>query len=118
TRNRTRKAIATTVRASRLARPSVVAFAARPRMAWLVTMAASACMAEPPAAPDLDQVDEKQHGEGDGEHDCGQRGCARIVELLQPDHDQKRRDLRYVGDVAGDEDDRPVFPHRTGKGEG
>ena len=55
--------------------------------------------------------------EGDGQHDRGDRGGAGIVEFLQPDDDQQRRDLRHVGQVAGDEDDRAVFADAAREGQ-
>ena len=45
------------------------------------------------------------------------RGGAGIVELLELDDDQQRRDLRHVGHVAGDEDHRAVFADRPGEGQ-
>ena len=42
---------------------------------------------------------------------------AGIVELLEPDDDQQRRDLGDVGHVAGDEDHRAVFADGAGEGE-
>src|SRR5690606_2176141 len=70
-----------------------------------------------PAAPGRDEVDEKEHGEGDRQHHRGDDGGAGIVELLEADDDQQRRDFRDEGDVAGDEDDRAVFTHRAGEGQ-
>ena len=44
------------------------------------------------------------------------RGAA-IVELLQPDDDEERRDLRHERQIAGHEDDRAVFADAAGEGE-
>ena len=43
--------------------------------------------------------------------------AAGIVEFLQPDDDQQRRDLGHVGQVAGDEDDRAVFADGAREGQ-
>ena len=43
--------------------------------------------------------------------------AAGIIVFLQPDDDQKRRDLRHVGQIAGDEDDRAVFADAAREGE-
>ena len=47
----------------------------------------------------------------------GDRRGRRVVELLEPDDDQQRRDLRHVGHVAGDEDDRAVFADGAREGQ-
>src|SRR6476469_6326479 len=75
-------------------------------------------MAEPPAGPDLEQIVDQEQHEGDEQHGGGDRGCPRIVEFLEPDDDQQRRDLADIGDVAGDEDHRSVFADRAGKRQG
>ena len=74
-------------------------------------------MAKPPAAPGLQQVDDEQHDEGDRQHDRGDHRGAGIVELLELDDDEQRRDLRDAGNVAGDEDDRAVFADAAREGE-
>ena len=51
------------------------------------------------------------------QHDRRDRGGAGIVEFLQPDDDQQRRDLGDVGQVAGDEDDRAVFADGAREGQ-
>jgi hypothetical protein len=53
----------------------------------------------------------------DHQHDGGDGGGAGVVELLEPDDDQQRRDLGDEGHVAGDEDDRAVFTHGAREGE-
>src|ERR1700760_1503122 len=58
-------------------------------------------MTEPPPAPRLDEVDREQDDEGERQHDHRDRGSAAIVELLELDHDQDRRDLRDIRQVAG-----------------
>ena len=52
-----------------------------------------------------------------GQHDDGDRGRVGVTEFLQADDDEERRDLGDVGQIAGDEDDRAVFPDRAGEGE-
>ena len=51
------------------------------------------------------------------QHDRGDRRGAGIVELLELDDDQQRRDLGDVRQVAGDEDDRAVFADGAREGE-
>src|SRR5262245_34841175 len=74
---------------------------------------ASTAIAESPAAPRLDHIDDEQHREGNRQHHSRDDGRAGVVELLQPDHDQQRRDLGHERDVAGNEDDRSVFADGT-----
>src|SRR6188768_3302518 len=75
-------------------------------------------IAIPPPAPGLDQVDDEEQREGDHQHDRGDDGGANIVEFLQADVDQQRRDLGDKGNIAGDEDDRAIFADGAGEGEG
>ena len=63
------------------------------------------------------EIDDEQHGEGDDQHDRRDGRRAGIVEFLELDDDQQRRDLRHVGDVAGDEDHRAVFADGAREGE-
>ena len=44
-------------------------------------------------------------------------GAAGIVEFLELDDDQQRRDLGDIGQVAGDEDDRAVFADGAREGQ-
>ncbi len=74
-------------------------------------------MAEPPVAPDLHQVDQKQNDERDGEHDRGNRSGGRVVALLQAKDDEQRQDFGLSWNVAGNEDDRAIFADRTGERE-
>ena len=53
--------------------------------------------------------------EGDEQHDGGDGRGAGVVELLEPDDDEERRDLRDEGNVAGDEDHRAVFADGAGE---
>lgn len=41
----------------------------------------------------------------------------KIVEFLQPDHDEERCDFRDIGNIARDEDDRAVFADAAREGE-
>ena len=66
-----------------------------------------------PAAPGLQQVDRQQHHERHHQHDEAERRGAGVVELLQLDDDQQRRDLGLHRQVAGDEDDRAVLADRA-----
>src|SRR5690606_16649256 len=77
----------------------------------------STAMAEPPPVPRLDEVDDQKHREGDRQHERGNGGRAGVIELLQPDDDEERGDLRNVGDVSGDEDYRAILADRTGERE-
>src|SRR5690606_6893069 len=78
---------------------------------------AASAIAEPPLAPDLDEIDRKQDDEGRDQHDGSDRRGGRVVELFQPEDDQQRQDLGLARQVAGDEDDRAVLAHRAGEGE-
>src|SRR5262245_56960719 len=64
-----------------------------------------------------EKVDGDQEGERHEQEDERDRRGAGVVELLEPDHDQKRRDLGLHGHVAGDEDDRSVLSERPREGE-
>src|SRR4029079_811344 len=74
-------------------------------------------IAESPPAPRLKLVDREQKDEGNREHQHGDDGSAPIVELLETDDDEKRRDLRYHRYVTRYENHRPVFTDATGEGE-
>ncbi len=55
--------------------------------------------------------------EGHDEHDHRDGGRVGITEFGQPDHDQERRDLGDVGQIARDEDHRAVFADGAREGE-
>ncbi len=59
----------------------------------------------------------QQDEERDRQHDDADRRGAGIVELLELDDDQQRRDLGHQRHVAGDEDDRAVLADRAGEGQ-
>src|SRR5690606_29373688 len=115
TRNSTRKPSASAIRIPLARGPSVVGRWKRrvctgeDTTARDISVISSTAIAVSPAAPGLNEVDGEQHREGDDQHDRRDRRRACVVEFFQPDDDQKRRDLRHVGDVAGDEDHRAVF---------
>src|SRR5690242_10917838 len=69
------------------------------------------------ASPDLQQVDGKQHHEGNRQHHEAERGRLRVLIFLEAEDDQQRRDLGLHVLVAGDEDDRSVLAHRPREGE-
>src|SRR5690606_11073733 len=71
----------------------------------------SSTIAEPPATPCLDEIDDQEHEEGNGKHDRGHGGRRRVVVFFQPDDDQQRRDLGNIRNVAGAEDHRSIFSH-------
>src|SRR5689334_3471814 len=54
--------------------------------------------------PALQPVDQKNDQERGDQHHHRDRGRVGIAELGQPDHDQERRDLRDVRQIASDED--------------
>src|SRR5678815_3633239 len=56
-------------------------------------------------APAFEEVDRDQHRERDHEQHDSDRGGFAVCELVESRHDQKRRDLRLVRQVAGDEND-------------
>src|SRR5690606_7494424 len=62
------------------------------------TLPAGAISAPPPAAGQacLQRVDHQQQGEGQQQHGHGDGGGAGVVEFLQLDGDQQRRDLRHL----------------------
>src|SRR5579875_2396729 len=68
---------------------------------------------EPPPSPGVDEIDREQHHERHDEHHGPERRGAPVVELLQVDDDEKRRDLGLPRNVARDEDDRAVLAHRA-----
>src|SRR5258707_9115941 len=53
-------------------------------------------IAEPLAAPGLQEIDGQEQDEGDDQHDRRDHRRGGIVVLLQLHHDQERRDLRHV----------------------
>ncbi len=57
-------------------------------------------------------ISEKK-GERADQHHRGDRRGVGVAEFLEPDDDQQRRDLGYVGQVACNEDDRAVFTDRA-----
>src|SRR5581483_295296 len=75
-------------------------------------------MAEPLSAPSLQQVDGEEEDERDRQHHGRDHGRGGVVEFLQLHDDQKRGDLRDIGHVAGDEDDRPVLADGARKCQG
>src|ERR1700681_1037619 len=79
---------------------------------------AESVIADSRADPGLQEVDEEKESEGDHQHGRRHGSRAGVVELLQADDDEERRDLRDVGDVAGDEDDRAVLADGAGESEG
>src|SRR5262245_22925706 len=102
-RKSARNASASAISSARTAARSVVAAdTLRGRTGAMDALA----MAEPPPAPGLQQVDREQDAERERQHDDRDRGGAGVVELLQLDDDEHRRDLRHVRQIAGDEDDR------------
>src|SRR5947208_3562249 len=68
----------------------------------------SGAMASP--RPALEEVDREQGQEGNDEHRRGERGRPLVVKLFEPRDDEERRDLGIARQIAGDEDDRAVFP--------
>jgi hypothetical protein len=59
--------------------------------------------------PALQPVDRKDDQERGDQHHHRNGGRVGVAEFGQPDHDQKRRDLGDVRQVAGNEDHRTVF---------
>jgi hypothetical protein len=74
-------------------------------------------MTEPLPAPGLDKIDKKEREEGDRQHDGRDAGGAGIIILFEFHDDQQRRDFRDISNVAGDEDDRPIFTDSAREGE-
>src|SRR6185437_15881277 len=66
----------------------------------------STAIAKPPPAPRLHQIDNQQHDERDHQHDRPYRGRRRLVELLQPDDDEERGNLRFIVVFCCDGDHR------------
>src|SRR4051794_24160323 len=57
-------------------------------------------IAEPLAAPGLEEIDREEQDEGDDQHDRRDDGRGGVVVLLQLHHDQERRNFGNVGHVA------------------
>ena len=76
-----------------------------------------ACGHAPREEESLQRVEQQQDEERRRQHDQSDSGGACIVELLELDDDQERRDLGHHRQIAGDEDHRAVFAHRTREGE-
>src|SRR2546425_11482507 len=68
-------------------------------------------------APALEEVDGEERDEGDRERADGDRRRLGVGELLEPRHDEDRRDLGAERHVARDEDDRAVLAERAREGE-
>src|SRR5262249_30616823 len=73
---------------------------------------------KPPPAPDLDEVDGEEEREGDEQHHRRDRGRRRVFVLGRFEDEEERRDLRDMGDIAGDEDPRAVLADRPRQREG
>lgn len=68
--------------------------------------------------PEFDPVDAEQHKKrGEKQHDAN-RGRLGIFEFIKLRYDLQRHDLRLSWDVAGDENDRPVFADGARESEG
>src|SRR5213594_1194246 len=67
-------------------------------------------------APAFEEVDGEERDEGDREQDDGDRRRFGVGELLEPGHDEDRRDLGAERHVARDEDDRAVLAERAREG--
>ena len=61
------------------------------------------------------EVESEDENEGSPQHDDADGRRARIIVLLQLDHDQQRRDFGNRGQIAGNEDHRTVFADRAGE---
>src|SRR5213594_512071 len=68
-------------------------------------------------APAFEEVDGEERDEGDREQDDGDRRRLGVGELLEPRHDEDRRDLGAERHVARDEDYRAVLAERAREGE-
>src|SRR6478735_4276470 len=80
--------------------------------------AASGTSCAAPPLPDLKSIEEQQYAERDYEHHRGNGRCPYIIIFLEVRDDQERRDLRNIGQVAGNEDDRAIFAGAPGESEG
>ena len=69
-------------------------------------------------APRLQEIDREEDDERGRQHDETERCGAAVIELLQVDHDEQRRDLGFHRQVARDENDRSVLTERAREGEG
>src|SRR5271165_5880251 len=78
---------------------------------------ATSAIAVAPAGPGLCCVDREQHDERDRQLDRRDRGRSGVIVFLELDDDQKRRDLGDERHVAGDEDDRAIFPDAAREGQ-
>src|SRR5207244_8319127 len=67
-------------------------------------------------APAFEEVDGEERNEGDREQDDGDRRRLGVGELLEPRHDEDRRDLGAERHVARDEHDRAVLAERAREG--
>src|SRR5512132_1828190 len=110
-----RNASARTVNETRSHVGSVTArrsiWSAAPIMSWSSASAAALLV------PTLQPVDDEQHAESGDQYDRSDRRSSGVVVLLELYDDQQRRDLRYHGQVAGDEDHRAVLAQAAGEGE-
>ncbi len=70
------------------------------------------------ARPAFEQVDGDQQHEGDDEQHRREGHGPGVIVFLQPNDDEQRRDFRFVGLVAGDENDRTVLADLAGEGQG
>src|SRR5262245_47690953 len=100
TRNSARNSKAVPINSRRTSFDSV-----KPREAGSPPVIARLDMAKLPAAPGLQPIDREQHHERHSQHDRGDDRRTAIVELLELDDDEERRDFRYAGNIACDEND-------------